>query len=362
MSVRFRKALIDDVRYEAASVFDVNNDGALDIVCGEYWYEGPDWVKHKICDVQQEGEYYDDFSDLPMDVNGDGYIDIVTGGWFGEVLRWRENPGGKSPENWRVHDIARCGNIETTRLFDVDGDGELEIVPNTPGTRQAWYKLVRDADGKGTGRFEKHVIAASPEPSGHGLGFGDVNGDGRKDIVLCSGWLEAPEDRVNGKWTFHNEFDLRAASIEILVYDVNGDGLTDLVVGQAHDYGLDWWEQGRDGASNRTWTRHEIDPRSSQYHDLQLADIDRDGEPEVITGKRYRAHNGNDPGTDDPTGIYYFKFRDGTFEKHVIDCGPVPEATGCGIHFALADINGNGRLDIVAAGKDGLYLFENLGT
>ena len=231
MSVRFRKALIDDVRYEAASVFDVNNDGALDIVCGEYWYEGPDWVKHKICDVQQEGEYYDDFSDLPMDVNGDGYIDIVTGGWFGEVLRWRENPGGKSPENWRVHDIARCGNIETTRLFDVDGDGELEIVPNTPGTRQAWYKLVRDADGKGTGRFEKHVIAASPEPSGHGLGFGDVNGDGRKDIVLCSGWLEAPEDRVNGKWTFHNEFDLRAASIEILVYDVNGDGLTDLWTG-----------------------------------------------------------------------------------------------------------------------------------
>ena len=159
MSVRFRKKLIDDVRYEAASVFDVNNDGVLDIVCGEYWYEGPDWVKHKICDVQPEGEYYDDFSDLPMDVNGDGRLDIVTGGWFGQTLRWRENPGGKSPENWPVHDIARCGNIETTRLFDVDGDGQPEIVPNTPNARQAWYRLVRDADGKGTGRFEKHVVA-----------------------------------------------------------------------------------------------------------------------------------------------------------------------------------------------------------
>jgi len=93
MELKFKKRLIDNVSYEAACVFDVNNDGILDIVCGEYWYEGPDFKrKHKICDVRQEGEYYDDFSDYGMDVNGDGYIDIITGGWWGQTLRWGRIP------------------------------------------------------------------------------------------------------------------------------------------------------------------------------------------------------------------------------------------------------------------------------
>ena len=80
LAIKFKKRKIDDVGYEAAWVFDVNRDGHLDIVCGEYWYEGPDFTKkHKICDVQPEGEYYDDFSNFGMDVNGDGYIAIITG-------------------------------------------------------------------------------------------------------------------------------------------------------------------------------------------------------------------------------------------------------------------------------------------
>ena len=358
MPVKFRKTLIDEVPYEAASVFDVNNNGRPGIVCGEYWYEAPGWAKHKICDVRQEGEYYDDFSDLPMDVNGNGWLDIVTGGWFGQVLQWRENPKGQ-PAEWIVHDIVACGNIETTRLWDIDGDGFDEIVPNTPGEPQAYCRLIRDGAGKGTGRFEKIVI--SQGPSGHGLGFGDINGNGRGDIVLCNGWLEAPEDRASGPWAFHQEFDLGSASVPILVHDVNGDGLADLIVGQAHGYGLAWWQQAvADGV--RTWIKHDIDTTASQYHDLQLADIDNDGELELVTGKRYRAHCGNDPGADDPVGIYYFKWNGAEWIKHVIDYGPHPEATGCGIHFCISDLNGNGLPDIIAPGKDGLYLFENLGV
>jgi len=359
MAIKFKKKLIDKVSYEAASVFDVNNNGKLDIISGEYWYEAPDWRKHKICDVQREGEYYDDFSDIPMDVNGNGYMDIITGGWWGKTLRWRENPLGK-PKEWKVHNIDQCGSIETTRAFDIDGDGISEIIPNTPGEPQTFYKLVVDKRGKGRGTFKKFVLM--DKPSGHGLGFGDINGDGRADIVLSNGWLEAPEDRLAGKWIFHEEFNLGHASIPIIVYDVNSDGLMDLIVGQAHNYGLYWWEQRKNRNGERTWLKHNIDLKSSQYHDLQMADIDNDGELELVTGKRYRAHCGHDPGANDSIGIYYFKINRENFQKNVIDYGPANKASGCGIYFAIADLNGNGWLDIVAPGKEGLYLFENLGN
>jgi len=352
MSLKFKKQLIDKVSYEAASAFDVNRDGKLDIISGEYWYEAPDWKKHKICTVQREGEYYDDFSDIPLDVNGNGYMDIITGGWWGRTLRWRENPLGKLKE-WKVHDIDECGSIETTRTFDIDNDGIPEIIPNTPGEPQVFYKLILDSKGKGIGKFKKYVLM--DKPSGHGLGFGDIDGDGRVDIVLKNGWLKASEDTLRGKWIFHEEFDLGSASIPVIVYDVNSDGFNDLIVGQAHDYGLCWWEQKRGSQGKRTWIKHDIDPESSQYHDLQMADIDNDGELELITGKRYRAHCGHDPGANDPVGLYYFKINKGNFEKNIIDYGPPDKASGVGIYFAIADLNGNGWPDIVAPG-------ENLGN
>ncbi|HOM72885.1 MAG TPA: VCBS repeat-containing protein, partial [Armatimonadota bacterium] len=122
--IQWEKIKLDDGSFESANVFDVNNDGILDIVCGGYWYEGPDFKKHKLCDVLAAGEYYDDFSTIPMDVNGNGYLDVITGGWWGKTLYWRENPKGL-PLEWKSHEIDMCGNIETTRAWDVDGDGEL---------------------------------------------------------------------------------------------------------------------------------------------------------------------------------------------------------------------------------------------
>ena len=283
-----------------------------------------------------------------------GFTDFVTGGWFGETLFWRENPKGQRDKPWPLHPIAKCGHIETARAWDVDGDGQLEIVPNTPGGPLRFYKLQTDADGRPTGRFTEHLV--HPERSGHGFGFGDINGDGRGELILATGWLEPPEDPLAGPWTFHPDFDLGHASCPIIVADVNGDGRPDLIVGNAHGYGLWWWEQRPDG-----WVKHPIDPFNSQYHDMVWADIDGDGLPELITGKRYRAHCGHDPGAYDPPGIYYFKWNGEGFTKQVIDYGPIRQATGCGIAFQVADVDGDGRLDIVAPGKDGLYLFRNLG-
>jgi hypothetical protein len=360
MPVKFRKVLIADERYESAGVFDVNNDGILDIVSGGYWYEGPDFKKfRRIGDIQTAGDYFDDFSTIVMDINGDGYLDYVTGGWWGNTVRWRENPGEKGGD-WPEHIIAETGCIETTRAWDVDGDGMIEVVPNTPGAPLVVYKLITDADGKGTGKFAAYKIYDKPQ--GHGLGFGDITGTGRGDFVLTNGWLEAPEDTYNGEWVFHPDFDLGCGSVPMLVVDVNGDGLNDLIVGQAHGYGLDWWEQCVDSDGNRTWKKHPIDPFNSQYHDMMWVDIDGDGQCELLTGKRFRAHPHMDPGDHDDVGIYYFKWNGESFSKQVIDYGPPREGTGLGIYFSVADLRGTGRLDIIAPGKDGLYVFYNEGV
>lgn len=359
MPLKFRKTLISDERYESAGVFDVNGDGVLDIVSGAYWYEGPDFRKmHRIGEVQPAGEYFDDFSTIAMDVNGDGRLDFITGGWWGDTLRWRENPGDPNKE-WPEHIIAQTGNIETTRAWDVDGDGQIEIVPNCPNGPLIVFKLITDTNGRGTGEFAKHVI--HDQPQGHGLGFGDITSNGRGDFILAHGWLEAPEDTHGGEWKLHPDFNLGSASVPVLVVDVNGDGLNDLICGQAHAYGLDWWEQCRDASGKISWIKHPIDPFNSQYHDLFWVDIDGDGECELVTGKRYRAHCGNDPGDYDDVGIYYFKWNGESFSKQVIDYGPARVATGCGIFFQIADLRGTGRLDIVAPGKDGLYVFFNEG-
>ena len=359
MPLTFRKVFIADERYEAAGIFDVNNDGILDFVSGAWWYEGPDFKKkHPVGPVRAEGEYFDDFSTIPIDVNGNGRLDFITGGWWGNTLRWRENPGEAGRE-WPEHVIAETGSIETTRAWDVDGDGELEIVPNCPNGPLIVYKLIMDAQGKGTGRFSAHTIY--DDPQGHGLGFGDLFGTGRGGFVLAGGFLEAPEEPWRRDWILHREFDLGGASVPVLVVDVNGNGRNDLIVGQAHDYGLYWLEQIVDKAGRRSWKRHEIDPENSQYHEMQWVDIDGDGQAELVTGKRYRAHCGNDPGEYDPIGFYYFKWNGESFSKQVIDYGPARVGKGCGIQFAVADLTGDGRLDIVAPGKDGLYVFYNEG-
>jgi hypothetical protein len=359
MPIRFRKVLIADERYESAGVFDVNNDGIPDIVSGGFWYEGPDFTKrHVVGPVQAQDEYYDDFSTIPLDVNGDGHVDFITGGWWGETLRWRQNPGAPG-EEWPQHVIAETGNVETTRAWDLDGDGMIEIVPNCPGAPLKVFKLEVDAQGKGAGTFR--VITLRDQPQGHGLGAGDITGNGRIDIVLNGGWLEAPEKPWDEPWTWHPLepfFDM--ASVPVLVADVTGNGLGDFIVGAAHNYGLDWYEHVVEGGERR-FVKHTIDPDNSQYHDLHWVDLDGDGQAELLTGKRYRAHCGHDPGAFDPYGICYFKWNGESFTKQVVDFGPVRETTGLGITSAVHDFTGNGLPDIVAPGKDGLYVFYNEG-
>lgn len=355
--IRFTKKHIASESYESVGVFDLNQDKVLDIVSGGFWYEGPEyWIRHAIGEAQRYGEYYDDFSTIPLDVNGDGQMDFVTGGWFEGKLVWKENPGDQS--EWAAHLIAEVGNIETTRSWDIDGDGVVEIVPNTPNDSLKIFRLIVDNQGKGTGKFESLAITGK---HGHGMGFGDINDDGRGDLVIPTGWLESPEKPFEEPWKFHSEFELGTAGIPVLVVDVNEDGLNDLIVGQGHDYGLYWCEQTTEKAKDKKWLKHDIDAFNSQYHSMEWVDLDGDGTNELITGKRYRAHNGNDPGGNDDIGLYYFRWNGENFSKQFIDYGPYGEGKGTGVYFSVADLNDDGRKDIIVAGKDGLTVYNNDG-
>jgi len=352
--VNYVKQLIDPFnRCEACSVFDVDNDGTPDIVCGEYWYKGPDFKsKRKICDLTYDGNYIYDFCDYPMDVNGDGYLDIITGNWWDGGLYWRENPGAKGGV-WTTRKIMDLTNVETIRFYDVDGDGEVEIFPNCPNEPLFFVK----ARG---GRFTKYVIGDTN--AGHGLGFGDIDGDGLPEVIVPAGiYKMRGGDPYCGLWEQADgpRTPYYAWSVPVLVCDVNADGVNDIIIGNGHGYGLYWYEQkNADGV--RTWTEHVVDGSWSQYHDMQLVDVDGDGRAELLTGKRYMAHNGNDPGDSGEVFICYYSFRDGGLYRHIIDCGnPEDGHSGAGIYFWTADINGNGKIDIIAPGKEGLYIFRS---
>jgi hypothetical protein len=233
------------------------------------------------------------------------------------------------------------------QAWDIDGDGILEIVPNTPRKPLAYYQKT------GSGEFKKMPVW---ETQGHGLGFGDVNGDGRGDLIISDGWLEAPADLETGKWIHHPVFQLGDASIPIIVTDVNGDGLADLIAGRGHDYGLSWLEQKKT-ETEITFITHKIDPFNSQYHTMDWLDLDGDGKIELLTGKRYRAHNGKDPGGKEDAGLYYFQWNGSSFTKNIISYGPLGEGKGTGLYLSTGDLNKDGKTDIAVAGKDGLVVF-----
>jgi hypothetical protein len=347
--VPFEKLTLDPGANESCAFADLNGDGRLDIVSGENWYEAPKWTRHPFRELPYSNNYIDNFSDLVLDVNGDGRPDIVSCSWFSKRLNWYENPG-RAGTPWKAHDVETTSPVEFAFLVDLDNDGKArEVLPQfgDPKMPLAWYEA-RD------GGLVKHVVSPNSYP--HGIGAGDVNGDGRADILTPNGWFEAPPDPRAGDWARHADFDLGSVGF-LFVLDVNQDGRNDILTSMAHDYGIFWLERG-EGTS---WTKRMIDESWSQAHAVTLADLNGDGRTDILTGKRYMAHNGKDPGEREPLGVYWYQWRvEGKrveWARHVIDYST---RTGGGMQLPAADLDGDGDVDFAAPGKSGLFLFVNM--
>jgi hypothetical protein len=356
---RFIKhVLTGDFISEGVAIADVNKDGKLDILAGAYWFEAPGWTKHAIAvgkHYSPTTEFSNSFLDFSMDINQDGWPDLVRISLPGEEAVWYENPQNK-PGYWPEHPILKNAGNESPAFVDVDGDGRPDILCNDPVAKEMiWMK---SPAVKGDTAWTRYVIAKGDVPGVnrymHGLGLIDMNGDGRRDVVITKGWWECPLDPQTPNWVFHPA-DLGEDCSQIYALDVKGKPdhrpVDNLISASAHRYGI-WWHQKVDTG----WIHHVIFDGFSETHALAMADINGDGFPDLVTGKRYFAHNGEDPGAYDPSVLYWFEFKPGAtpaWIPHMID-----NDSGVGLQVLVQDINKDGLPDIIVANKKGVFFFE----
>lgn len=358
--VRFNKqTLTTDFVSEGVAIGDVNRDGKTDVIAGAFWFEAPHWKKHEIAQPEKYVVgvgYSNSFLNFSMDVNQDGWIDQVRIDWPGKAAVWHENPKNK-PGHWTLHPIhANLGN-EAPLFVDINGDGRKDILGNDPEKKQIIW--LQSPQLKGDTEWKLHVIAQGDDMPGthvytHGLGFSDINGDGRKDVLISIGWWEGPADPNQSNWIFH-PIDISQDCAQMYGMDLNKDGLADVISSSAHKYGIWWHEQQKNAEGNIGFKHHLIDSSFSQSHSLLLTDINGDGHPDLITGKRYFAHNGGDPGAHDPAFLYWFEYKPGKtpqWVKHEVD-----NNSGSGLNLVVEDINDDKLPDIIVSNKKGVYVF-----
>lgn len=394
----FQKIQITDQFWcEGAYYGDFNKDGKVDICGGPFWWEGPDFkIRHEyrpatktskikkpdgaevtipgyIGALGNANDYSDNFFTFVYDFNRDGWDDIMVFGLPGTEVYWYENPKGqKNPdgsEHWKKHRVFDVLDNESPNFVDITGDGVPEILCNSKG--YFGYVEINRADP--TQAWVWHPI--SPKGSWHkythGLGYGDVNGDRRIDIIDADGWWEQPASLAGDPvWTRREyPFAPKTGSAQMFAYDFNGDGLNDILTTLApHNYGIVWYEQIKKSDGAIDFVKHLIvgnKPEDNKYgvkfsqaHAFDLVDIDGDGVKDFVTGKRFWAHGPT--GDDEPNApavLYWFRTVRGP--NNSVDFVPylVDNDSGVGTQVVAADINGDKLPDIIVGNKKGVFVF-----
>ncbi len=381
-----RIQLSDQFWCEGASFGDLNNDGVNDIISGPWWWEGPDYQKrHEIYapkttfqlklgpmttvtvpgfegGLGAQNTYSDNFFVWSYDFNKDGWNDILVIGFPGQSTGWFENPKGQDT-HWTRHQIFDQTDNESPTFADLTGDGKPELVCITKG--QYGYAEPDWSDPAKPWKF--HAISPDNKYGNftHGMGLGDVNGDGKLDLLEKDGWWEQPVSLDgNPLWKFHKQ-PFGTGGSQMYAYDVNGDGLNDVITGlAAHAFGLSWFEQYRDGDDIKFREHLIMGKEPNQYgvkfselHAIELIDMDGDGLKDIVTGKRFWSHGRmGDPDRNSEAVLYWFKLvrnpdKSVDFLPYQID-----NNSGVGTQLVVGDINKDGLPDTVVGNKKGTFV------
>jgi hypothetical protein len=398
VSPNFHMQRIDDFYYAwGTAVADFNKDGALDIAAGPWIYYGPGFTTRQEMYIQNGGalapstSFATSMVDYTFDFNNDGWPDVLAG--ESRAMHLYVNPKGEH-RHWKEYYVLPQITSEAAVMADLDKDGRPEVVFGQGGAGGnstiafASYDPANPAGvpngcpGANSTCWPSVVVSDPGLGFGHSIGVGDINGDGRPDILQTAGWWEQPKgDLRKDKWVYHPVAFGRwghsesAGGAEIMVYDVNGDKLNDVVTGlNAHGFGLAWFEQKRDAAGNISFVRHMImddfstqnagNVTFSEMHASNMGDMDGDGIPDYVTGKRVFSHQESYVDADplDAQVLYVFHtVRDpkapggARFRPELVH-----NRSGVGSEFTIADVNKDGVLDIVTSTNRGTFLFTGV--
>lgn len=325
---------------EGCALADFDHDGHVDLTAGNSIWHGPEFTRRADftppannplgptkTPYDPAGGYSDYFLAFAYDFTGDSWADILVYGLPGEPAYVFVNPAGQTPEgaeaHWEKHALFDTADGESPDLVDITGDRKPELLVHAGG--QLGYAEIDWSQPLAKARF-RPITPQTPENDKkyfrytHGSGVGDVNGDGRNDVIAS--------------------------------YD-------------GHGYGLGWFEQRTDSGFTEhrimgaTAAEHPHGVAFSQLHALRVVDFDGDGLLDILTGKRRWAHGINgDLEPNAPPVLYWFRLvRDGTggasFEPEQIDAD-----SGVGTQVTAGDVNKDGHPDVVVANKRGVFIFR----
>lgn len=381
--VNFEKVqLLDSYVSEGVSIGDIDLDGHLDIVAGSLWWKGPDFMEKYAYDTVKyfpiigpglEG-YSTNFFTFTGHIDNNRWTDILQVGLPGEDSKWIKDPGKSSyaiiegvPKTKYLPALSKVGH-ESPVFVNIIGDENKELLAFSDG------RLVIGVPSKKVKEEWKVLAISEVDPSrfpvySHGLGVGDINGDGLPDIIERRGWWEQPLNwDESALWNFHSyPFSPGKGGAQMFAFDIDGDGDNDVVTAMdGHGYGFSWFEQIRDQGEivfkeHKVMThKKEDNPYGvsfSQLHALTIADIDNDGIQDIVTGKCYYAHNGRDPGAEEPAVLYWFKTH--RWGNGIVELIPyqIDDDSGVGRQIATHHLNGDGKIDIVSSNKKGVFVF-----